>query len=104
MKRLALALSLLLLFACAPKEASEKTYKVHGKILSRDTTSRQITVDHDTIPGFMDAMTMPYPVKEIEVSKLPPDGTIIDATLHVDSHSAEYWLSDVKPSTQPLHH
>jgi protein SCO1 len=101
MKRLAPALLLLLLAACggddAPKAASEegeKLYAVRGVLLTRNEASNTIFMDHEAIPGFMEAMKMDYPVRGAEVAALPPDNSRIEARLHVTDRG--YWLTDVK--------
>ena len=63
-------------------------------ILSRETTSNTLSVEHEAIPNFMAAMTMDFPVRGAKVAQLPPDGTRIEATLH---HSGnQFWLTDVR--------
>lgn len=101
MPRVALAFILLSLLACAdeqPKplsEPGEKLYTVRGVILSRDTSANSVNLDHEAIPGFMEAMKMDYNVRGTDVAKLPPDRTRIEAKLHVTERG--YWITDVKP-------
>lgn len=75
-------------------EPGEKRYALAGRIVSREPRANSLTVDHKAIPGFMEAMTMEYPVRGAEVASLPPDNARIDATLHVTDRG--YWLTDVK--------
>ena len=74
--------------------APEKLYVVTGKILGRDAKASQITVDHDKIEGFMEAMTMNYLVRGADVATLPADGSKFTAKLHVTDDG--YWVTDVK--------
>jgi hypothetical protein len=53
-----------------------------------------VRVDHDAIPGYMQAMTMDYSVRGAEVAALPPNGARVEATLHVTERG--YWLTHVK--------
>jgi protein SCO1/2 len=101
MKRL-LATVALVIFALAcgnsekPKPLSvkgEQLYTLNGKILSRNKTDNTLNIDHQAIPGFMEAMVMDYSVRGTTVDKLPPDGSTIKAKLHVVSDA--YWLTDV---------
>ncbi len=100
MRRVAGLVALLLLLACsdeAPKplsEPGEKLYTVRGVILSRNATANTLHVDHETIPGFMEAMRMDYSVRGAKVAKLPPDKSRIEARLHVTDRA--YWITDVQ--------
>jgi len=102
MKRVSFLLLLLaLLSACEgddrPKplsEPGEKLYVVRGVILSRDATSNTLNLDHERIPGFMEAMTMDYSVRGEKVGALPADKTRIEAKLHVTDRG--YWITDVQ--------
>ena len=75
-------------------EPGEKVYTLTGKIVARDGGENTVRLDHDAIPGFMDAMTMDYSVRGTSVSALPPDGARVVATLHVTTNS--YWITGVK--------
>jgi len=67
---------------------------MRGKIISRDAGDNTLRVDHESIQGFMDAMTMDYSIRGAAVSALPADGQRIEARLHVTERG--YWLTDVK--------
>lgn len=57
--------------------SSSKTYKLRGKIVSTDAARSEVTLDHDEIPGFMSAMTMPYKLKDPTIlSELHPGDTV----------------------------
>jgi protein SCO1/2 len=100
MRRAAVLASLVLLaVACAEKEkplseAGEKLYTLKGKIVGRDVSDNSLRVDHQAIPGYMEAMTMDYPVRGAKVAQLPPDKTVVEARLHVTED--RYWITDVK--------
>jgi len=49
----------LTLSACANHE---RRYDLEGRVVSKVPATRTLVVDHENIPGFMAAMTMPYPV------------------------------------------
>lgn len=78
-------------------EPGEKVYTLTGKILGRDGGDNTVRIDHEAIPGFMDAMTMDYSVRGATVAALPPDGTRIVATLHVTEHG--FWVTAVKKAS-----
>jgi protein SCO1 len=98
----ALAAVLLLVVSCAKSstttkplsEKGEKLYSVKGKILGRDAADNSLRLDHEAIPGFMEAMTMDYPVRGAKVQELPADKSTIVARLHVNDD--KYWITDVK--------
>lgn len=75
-------------------EPGEKVYALKGKILSRDSGDNTVRVDHEAIPGYMEAMTMNYSVRGADVASLPPDGARVEANMHVTERG--YWLTDVK--------
>jgi protein SCO1/2 len=49
------------------QSGSTKQYAVKGIIVATDPAQGEVTVDSEAIPGFMDAMTMPYKVKDANV-------------------------------------
>lgn len=74
--------------------ATAKHYKLKGQVVSIDKRGKMVNVDGEAIPGFMDAMTMPYQVKpESELDKLQP-GDRISADLVVQEDNA--WLENVR--------
>jgi protein SCO1/2 len=42
--------------------ANAKRYPFKGKVVAVDRTTRKATIDHEAIPGYMEAMTMDFPV------------------------------------------
>jgi protein SCO1/2 len=77
-----------LFFGCS-HEPPAKIYKLHGKVISIDKLGRQLIIDHDAIPGFMDAMTMPYPVKDEAMLGQVTAGDEIEANLRVQEDRAQ---------------
>lgn len=60
-----------------------KTYSLRGKVVSTNASASEVTVNHEAIPGFMEAMTMPYKVRDANIlSELHP-GDVITADLLV---------------------
>jgi protein SCO1/2 len=67
-----------------------KTFPVRGRIVSVDAAKGMVVLDHEAIPGFMDAMTMPYKLKDPSVvSELHP-GDRITAKMLVRKVGDEY--------------
>jgi protein SCO1/2 len=68
--------------ATASSAMQQKSFTLRGTVVSTDAT--HVTLDHEAVPGFMEAMIMPYKLKDPSiVSELHP-GDRITATLHVD--------------------
>ncbi len=105
----------LLLFSCQPNQTRDtvsknaKRYEFKGKVLSVDKPNKKASIDHEEIPGFMDAMTMDFPIKEDHVFETLTAGSDITAELVVDNASEPpFWLERVaiisapKPGQAPL--
>jgi protein SCO1 len=80
-----------------------KRYPFTGHLVSIDTQSKSAIVDGDAIPGFMDAMAMPYEVKPAATLNHLLPGDSISAEVVVvqrdssdDATSPAYWLENVK--------
>jgi len=77
--------------ACAGCQDSTRHYALQGRVVAKDPSTQQITVNHGEIPGFMPAMTMPYPVKDSQGFDNVQTGDAISADVEVQSKDA-YWL------------
>lgn len=66
----------------ASAEASR--YPIAGVVQGVVPESRQVTLAHETIPGFMDAMTMNFVIKEEWALKVAATGDRLTGTLVVD--------------------
>ncbi|MEO6803591.1 MAG: SCO family protein, partial [Granulicella sp.] len=65
-----------------------KSFPVRGKVISTDAT--HVTLEHGNVPGFMEAMTMPYKLKDPSVvSELHP-GDMITATIIAEQDAAGF--------------
>ena len=94
-RSLLLAVLLAVLAGCGERPAqNERVYPLKGTIVGRDAHDNTLRVDHEAIPGFMEAMTMEYSVRGAKVAQLPPNKTRVEARLHVTDDG--YWLTDVK--------
>jgi protein SCO1/2 len=69
----------------APKAASpvEKPYPLKGVVVSIDSAASKVIVRHQEIPGYMDAMTMPFNVAETKMLAELRPGDEIEAKLVV---------------------
>ena len=65
------------------KKSAEKQYAVRGEVMGTDTGTGEVMLNHEAIPGFMDAMTMPYRLKDPGIISELHFGDRITATLSV---------------------
>lgn len=71
-----------------------KVYHLRGKVISTNPATGEVTLDHEAIPGFMDAMTMPYKLKDPSIlSELHP-GDVITADVLVSQDADASVLLD----------
>jgi protein SCO1 len=85
-----------------------KVYKLHGKVVSTDAAKGEVTLNHEAIPGFMDAMTMPYKLKDPSIlGELHPGDVITADVLVSPDPNADYLLDHIvvvaqaKPDIKP---
>jgi protein SCO1 len=86
-----------------------KVYKLRGKIVAANPSVGEITVNHGAIPGFMEAMTMPYKLKDPGIlSELHPGDTITADVLVSQTPDADILLDNIvviaqaKPDYKPV--
>ena len=87
-----------LLLGCSKPAAHH--YPLHGRIISVDKLGHQLIIDHDAIPGFMEAMTMPYSVADNAMLEQVGPGDEIRADIKVEGeHIAIDKVEVVKKAT-----
>src|SRR5262245_42059546 len=72
--------------------SSAQRYTVKGKIVSTDKANHKVTIAHEEIKGYMDAMTMPFTLLDDWVYPELKTGSQIQATLVVDQ--GRTWLEN----------
>ena len=92
---------LALALASAPAMAATQ-YPVTGLVLSVDPSSRTMIVSCDRIPGFMDAMIMPFSVRDATELKGLAPGVIVDFTLVVEKESSYAENVRIRRFTSPV--
>ncbi|MBC7899891.1 MAG: SCO family protein [Saprospiraceae bacterium] len=96
-----LILTILLFTACRPTEmplasAEVKRYDLKGKVISVDRANKKAKIDHENIPGFMEAMTMDFPIHEDWIWDDLQPGSEIRAELVVDNSAKDpYYLEKI---------
>jgi protein SCO1/2 len=60
-----------------------KIYHLRGRVVSTDAAKGEVTLDHEAIPGFMEAMTMPYKLKDASILGELHPGDVLTADVLV---------------------
>lgn len=98
----ALPAAVLLLLAAAACRQAEKPaaqgtvqrFPLRGIVKEVDRAGSQVTVEHETIPDYMQGMTMSFPVRDDpKVVQILRPGDRIEATLVVDG--GNFWLEKI---------
>ena len=77
----------------APPTAARR-FAFRGIVRNVDVQKREVTVEHEAVPGFMDAMTMSFPVHDDpQVFEILHPGDRLEAKLVVDG--GNYWLEQI---------
>lgn len=93
--------------ACRKAEApaaseNAKRFPLKGTVVSVDKLAKSAVIDHEPVPGYMDAMTMPFPIHEDWVWNDLFPGSKIQAELVVDNTAKDpYWLEKIAISAAP---
>lgn len=105
MRRIQLALALALtLGSCTqtPKQEAQsaaqakpvETYDLKGEVLGMNPVNQTVLLRHEEIKGWMEAMTMEFPVKDkSEFEKFKPKQKI---TAIVNVQGDEFWISNIQ--------
>jgi protein SCO1/2 len=83
--------------ADSPANAEVRTYVVRGIPRKIDEAGGSVTIEHEEIKGFMDAMTMPFPVSDPALFKQMTVGQPIRFTLRVAGW--EMQITKVEPDS-----
>jgi protein SCO1/2 len=81
MGRTRLTVVVLAVLAAASGQAADREFPVRGMVLRVDASSRTMVVSHEKIAGLMDAMTMPFDVREGEDLRGLAPGAVVEFTL-----------------------
>jgi protein SCO1 len=103
---LAFVILLITLSACQKStdrsSAEAKRFPFVGKVVSVDKINKKATLSHDAIPGYMDAMTMAFPIHDDWVWNDLTPGSEIHAELVVDNSAKDpFYLEKVSIIAAP---
>ncbi len=85
-----------------------KTYPLRGKVVSTDAAKGEVTLNHEAVPGFMEAMTMPYKLRDSRIiGELHPGDTLTADILVSQGADADVFVDHIvitgqaKPDYRP---
>jgi protein SCO1 len=67
-----------------PATTTDGVYEIRGVVVAVDVGRRILEINHEEIPGFMAAMTMPYEVADASLLQGLAPGDRVTGTLRVD--------------------
>lgn len=86
------------------RERASRTYAIKGRVVAVAANRQSVTLAHEEIPGYMKAMTMPFPVKDPRVLEGIEPGDEVEGELVVTEE--EGWIARLrvlrKGEPQPL--
>ncbi len=78
-------------------ETTPKTFQVRGVIKEIPETGNRLRIQHEEIPDYMPAMTMPFTTKSRDAFSELAEGDTVSFTLHVTE--TESWIDDIQAAT-----
>jgi protein SCO1/2 len=78
----------------AARAEETRDYTVRGVVRETKPAKSQLVVKHEEIPGYMDAMTMPFQVRDPKILESVKPGDAITFQLHVTEK--DHWIDDLK--------
>lgn len=74
--------------------SDEQRHELKGKVVSVNLEKLRVTIEHEKIEGVMEAMTMPFTVKDKREIESLAKGDMVKATLVVDGD--RMWLENIR--------
>jgi protein SCO1 len=84
----------ILMMAC--QREPERRFDLKGKVVSVDKSQKEVTIAHEEIKGYMNAMTMPFSVKDEWALSVIEPGQSVEATLVVSGDRS--WIEGLRIS------
>ncbi len=95
-----LSLTLTIWAGCTKNEESSlnnvQSFEVQGVLLRIESEGRTLVIDHEEIPGYMGAMTMPFRTKDTDESTKAKPGDEIRFTYNVAE--LQSWIEGIEPT------
>lgn len=89
-----LILLLFALTAACTKREQPRLYPMRGTVVRLDKKTNLASIHNEKIEGWMDEMTMEFPVEDSDEYKALRPGEKITATVNITSEG--FWLTNVK--------
>jgi protein SCO1/2 len=86
--------------SCSKPPARIREFPLTGTVVSVKADRTEVTVTHDEVKGFMDAMTMPFAVKDPSQVAAIRAGDVIAATLILTDEAS--YLTDIRRTATAL--
>ncbi|MDG1891627.1 MAG: SCO family protein [Verrucomicrobiota bacterium] len=80
--------------------ASLELFTVSGKVISIEPDLSRARIDHEEIPGYMEAMVMPFNIGNTHEWAHVHEGDVISFLLHVTEERS--WIDGVEKKPQPV--
>jgi protein SCO1/2 len=80
--------------------AQTTNYFVRGVVMGVNQAEQRLIIAHEKVPNLMDAMTMPFKVKDPSILTNAPTGSHITFELHLTE--TESWVDHIEPSGVPV--
>ena len=74
-------------------DSNLKRYQLRGQVVRLDPQGRVALIKHQKIEGWMEAMTMEFPVKDRQEFQALHVGDLITATVFV--RDLDYWIGEI---------
>jgi protein SCO1/2 len=84
------------ILAASCKKEPERRFELKGTVVAVDKSQREATIAHEAVKGYMDAMTMPFIVKDDWALSILTPGQTVEAILVVTSDRA--WIEGLRIS------
>jgi Cu/Ag efflux protein CusF len=89
-----LAILILTLAVACSKREQPRLFPMRGTVVRLDKKTNLASIHNEKIEGWMDEMTMEFPVEDRNEYKALRPGEKITATVNITSEG--FWLTDVK--------
>jgi protein SCO1/2 len=87
-RTLLLVIALLVATGATTAATTKERHTMTGLVLKVDPAHKALTISCEAVPGYMDAMTMPFDVREAKMLEGLKPGATVDFTFVVDGNSS----------------